>query len=189
MTTTRKSLLRRVRDAGDSAAWEQFFALYAPLLESFARASGLSPSDAEDVRDQCLAVIAQRMPTFEYERANGTFKGWLYRLARGKVVDLLRRPRAEQPATAELLAVPSSSGDPDEAWERRWREEHLRYALEVARRAESDAGRVALELTLAGRPLPEICASTGLNPNQVYKVKARMLKRVRAELAKLGVEL
>ena len=38
MPTTRATLLERVRDSRDAAAWEEFFALYAPLLEGYARA-------------------------------------------------------------------------------------------------------------------------------------------------------
>ena len=47
MTTTRKTLLQRVRDHSDREAWEQFFELYAPILEGYARAHGLSRSDAD----------------------------------------------------------------------------------------------------------------------------------------------
>ena len=71
MPTTRATLLQRVRDSRDAEAWEEFFALYAPLLQGYARALGLSAPDAEDVRDQCLLVVVQRIGTFHYDRARG----------------------------------------------------------------------------------------------------------------------
>ena len=90
MNTTRQTLLHRVRDPSDREAWEQFFELYSPLLEGYARAHGLGKDDAEEVRDQCLEVLAKKLPTFEYERARGSFSSWLHRIAHGKVIDLER---------------------------------------------------------------------------------------------------
>lgn len=187
--TTRKTLLQRVRDNADQAAWEQFFALYAPLLEAYARAMGLSPNDAEEVRDECLALITKRMPSFEYEREKGSFKSWLYRLAHGKVVDLLRRPAPQRASTETLHAIEDSANALDERWETLWRREHLRHAFTEARRDEDATTLQVFELVLIeGLPVAEVSARTGLSARQVYKVKARMLKRVRGVLQRLGVE-
>lgn len=52
MTTTRATLLARLKNRSDAEAWSQFQKLYAPLLYRYARGRGLSREDAEDVRDQ-----------------------------------------------------------------------------------------------------------------------------------------
>ena len=186
MSTTRATLLERVRDSRDSDAWEEFFALYAPLLERYARAFGLSASDAQDIRDQCLAVIAKRIGTFEYDRSKGSFKGWLHRIARDKVVDAMRKPRPERPETAALLSIPDDSADPDETWEREWRAEHLRYALAEVRRAEDDRGRELIDLLLDEvLTANEIAERTRLTANQVYKARARLALDVGRVLRRL----
>ncbi len=41
-TSTRISLLKRVKDPDDAAAWREFHALYAPLLFRYARARALA---------------------------------------------------------------------------------------------------------------------------------------------------
>lgn len=187
MSTTRATLIERVRDPRDAAAWEEFFALYAPLLEGYARAFGLSAADAEDIRDQCLAQVVQRLETFHYDRAKGSFKGWLHRIARDKVVDGLRRPRAQRPETAAYLAVPDSADGPDEAWEREWRAEHLRFALDEVRRGEEDERLLDLILD-EDLSAAEIGERTGLNANQVYKARSRIVQAVRAVLRRLGEE-
>lgn len=179
MSTTRATLLERVRDSRDAAAWEEFFALYAPLLESYARAFGLSAPDAEDIRDQCLAVVVQRIGTFHYDRSKGSFKGWLHRIARDKVVDAMRRPRTERPETAALLALPDLGADQDEVWEREWRAEHLRFALAEVRRARDVHGRELIDLLLdESLSASEVGARAGLNANQVYKARARFVEEV-----------
>ena len=190
MTTTRKTLLHRVRDGQDQRAWSEFFALYAPVLEGYARARGLRGADAEEIRDQCLAVVVERMPAFEYERARGTFKGWLHGIARGKVVDWLRRPGVAQPATGVLTRIPSRDGEPDADWERSWRSEHVRQAVILAKRNEDETGRLVFDLLLEDDvPVEEIARRTGLNANQVYKARARLLRRLREALAKLGEQV
>src|SRR5262249_17334355 len=155
------------------------------LLKAYARARGLSASDAEEVRDACLAIVARRIGTFEYERAKGSFKGWLYRIAHGKVVDLLRRAPTRHASTETLLAIEDRE-DADRRWEELWRREHLRHALEDAKRRESAAAvRVFELLLLDGLSVAEVCERTGLASRQVYKARARMLHRVRAALRRL----
>ncbi len=191
-TTTRDTLLGRVRDAKDSAAWDEFFALYAPLLEGYARASGLAPADAEEIRDECLAVVAQRISGFRYDRAKGSFKGWLHAIARGKVLDAMRRrgvrsAREERPVTEEWLSLPDDRAAPDRIWEERWRKEHLRFALEEIRRARDEEGRALVDLLLDdGLDAAAIGARAGLNANQVYKLRSKLVREVRDALARLG---
>jgi RNA polymerase sigma factor (sigma-70 family) len=192
MTTTRDTLLGRIRDAGDSAAWEEFFALYAPLLEGYARSLGLGQADAEEVRDECLAVVARRMPEFRYDRAKGSFKGWLHRIARGKVLDAMRRSgvrraREERPATEAWLGIPDDKEAPDRIWEERWRTEHLRFALAEVRRTKTARERELYDLLLdESLGAAEVGERFGLNANQVYKARSRLVREIREVLARLG---
>src|SRR5688572_22033962 len=180
---TRATLLQRVRDPLDRAAWEEFFELYAPLLEGYARAHGLARDDAEEVRDQCLEVLSRKLPDFEYRRERGSFSAWLHRIARAKVIDLVRAREVRARESVELSVLPSQDADPDEHWERQWRAEHLRYALERVRRDEDPERFHAFELLLVeGLGVSEVAERTGLAPPQIYKLKATFLKRVRVVL-------
>lgn len=182
---TSRTLLERLRDPADRVAWERFFALYAPLLERYARAQGLDATAAADVRDECLARVTTKMAEFRYDPTRGTFKAWLYRIARGSILDRLRRPGLRRAETAELSSLADRDLPPDLCWERTWRDEHLRHALDAARARESERTFRAFELLIAEVPVPEICAQLGMNANQVYKAKARVLKRVRELLVRL----
>jgi RNA polymerase sigma-70 factor (ECF subfamily) len=187
MATTRTTLLERVRDPGDASAWDEFFALYAPLLESYARAFGLEAADAEEIRDHCLAVVVQRIGTFHYDRSKGSFKGWLHRIARDRVVDAMRKPSEERAETAAFLALPDSADSPDAAWDREWRAEHVRFALAEVRRAENAQGRELIDWLLDETlTASEIGMRAGLNANQVYKARSRLVHEVRTVLRRLG---
>ena len=157
MSSTRRTLLHRVRDLGDREAWEEFFGLYAPMIEGYARAHGLSRSDAEEVRDQCLEVLARKLPEFEYERGKGSFQAWLQGLARGKVIDLVRAKRVRARESVELTGLADAGSAPDRIWEREWRAEHLRYALaKVAQGEEVERFRVFELLLVEGLSVKEV---------------------------------
>ena len=186
---TSRTLLERVRDPDDGEAWERFYALYAPMVTRFARLSGLAQQDVEEVRDECLALLAAKLPGFGYDRARGGFRGWLYRIVRGKVIDHLRRQRERCADSVELGAVSDPGPGPDEVWERLWREEHLRFALAECRERLSERTYQTFQLLLLeGLSVPDVCARMGMNANQVYKAKARALGAVREIIARLGVE-
>jgi len=187
MAKTRATLLHRVRDPGDREAWEEFFALYAPLMEGYARASGLARADAEEVRDQCLEVLARKLPAFEYRPGQGSFQGWLFGIVRGKVVDLLRARKVRARESVELAGLAGGEAAPEEQWEQAWRAEHLRHALRVLRQELSEERYRAFELLLVDEAsVAEVAAQTGLAAAQIYKLKAAALKRVRVLLERLG---
>ena len=55
---TRPSLLVRMRDAHDQAAWADFVRLYAPAIYRFARRKGLQDADAADLTQEVLRSVA-----------------------------------------------------------------------------------------------------------------------------------
>jgi DNA-directed RNA polymerase specialized sigma24 family protein len=99
----------------------------------------------------------------------------------------LRKPTEERAETAAFLALPDSAEDPDVAWEREWRAEHVRFALAEVRRAESAQGRELIDLLLDETlTASEIGLRAGLNANQVYKARSRLVQEVRTVLKRLG---
>src|SRR3954467_4923767 len=90
---TRPSLLVRIRDAGDRAAWLQFVEIYAPLVYRFARQRGLQDADAADLAQEVLQAVAAAGRRLEYDPARGTFRGWLFTVARNRLHNFLARRR------------------------------------------------------------------------------------------------
>jgi len=190
VNSTRESLLARVRNRSDDDAWQQFHRLYAPLLYRYARARGLARADAEEVRDQCLEVVAREMPDFEYDRTKGGFKSWLRRIANSKAVDLLRKRREHMADSQQIRAVRDSGPTPDEIWERQWEHQHLKYCVEQVRQSVSAVSYEIFHMLLfEQRSVKDVCVRLGLTPNQVYKAKARVLRRVRQKLAEAGIDI
>ena len=111
---TRPSLLSRVRDGSDQAAWREFEAKYRELLMRYCRARGLQQSDADDVRQLVMMNLAQSLRNFEYSPEKGRFRSYLGRVVRNSISRYFSRPNTADRAldTAVIATVPDE--DPDE---------------------------------------------------------------------------
>ena len=189
MEGTRSSLLVRVKDRSDTRSWKEFYDLYAPLLYHYARGRGLSGDDSREVRDRSMAVVFERIGKFQYDRERGRFKGWLRRIVDSRIADMFRKKRARRLESATLRSLADPSPSPEELWERKWKHRHLRYCVREVRDLVSVSSYEVFNLVVfEDRPVEEVCKRLGINRNQVYKAKARVLRRVREKLEALGLE-
>src|SRR5262249_33589178 len=94
--STRASLLVRLRDPQDGAAWTQFVELYAPVVYGYARKQGLQDADAADLTQDVLRAVAGAAGRLEYDPARGSFRNWLFTIVRRK---LSNRRSAQQNRT------------------------------------------------------------------------------------------
>jgi RNA polymerase sigma factor (sigma-70 family) len=186
---TRVSLLIRLRDAGDSAAWEEFQSVYGPMLYQYCCARGLSAADADDVRSDCYEAVVRQMPTFEYDRARGGFKSWLRTIAVRRMIDRLKK-RGEAQADSAILAQLSSDAETtDEIWEREWRQHHLRLCLDHARPQVNEQTWAIFEsLLIGGASVDQVCSQMSVSANLVYKARTRVLELIRDHMNYLGAE-
>src|SRR5713101_315098 len=98
---TRASLLVRLRDRQDHAAWSEFVRLYAPLVYRFARRRGLQDADAADLMQEVLRSVSGAMGRLNYDPGRGSFRGWLYTITRNKLNTFLTRQKRQVLGTGE----------------------------------------------------------------------------------------
>jgi len=91
---TRRTLLSRLRNLDDQESWRTFFNLYWRLLYNVARKSGLDDGGAQEIVQDTVIAVARKMPEFRYDPARGTFRQWLLRITRRRIIDHLRLIRA-----------------------------------------------------------------------------------------------
>jgi RNA polymerase sigma-70 factor (ECF subfamily) len=184
--TTRPSLLLRIRDPSDAGAWQTFDALYRPMLQRFARSRGLSAEDAEDVAQQCLAVITDRIAEFSYDPQKGRFRSWLRTLVNNRVRNLLRDRRELQGETADFQNLAERAPSPEEAFDQIWAEEHLWHCLRELRGEVEEATFLAFQqYVIEQRPIEQVCRELNLAPGNVYTIKWRLTQRVADKMREL----
>ena len=76
-TTTHASLLIRLRDGADSAAWKEFHERYGELIRGFARRRDLQAADCDDVAQEVMLSLSKAMPGFRYDPCKGKFRSYL----------------------------------------------------------------------------------------------------------------
>ncbi len=186
MESTHESLLIRLRDGGDVAAWRRFDEIYRPMLYRFALAQGLQHSDAEDVVQQSMAAVHQHIGSFEYDPNRGRFKGWLRTVVLNKVRDLVARHRERQPASAELRRIEGEETTPQETFEHLWMQEHLWHCLREVRGEVNEATyRAFIMYVVEQRPIEHVCRELGLEANHVYTIKWRLTEKVAGKMKAL----
>jgi RNA polymerase sigma factor (sigma-70 family) len=189
---TRKSLLSRLRDLDDHESWRTFFDRYWRLFYNVARRSGLDESSAEDIVQETVISVARRIPGFQYDPERGSFKQWLLRITRRRIVDQLRRvyrqpPRAElAPEDLDDCADHATAvTDPVSAQiEKNWEEEWQRTIFDAAvarvrREINPKHFQVFDYCVLKGWPVSRVTATLGLNAAQVYLAKHRVALAVK----------
>ena len=189
LPVTRVSLLARLRDGDDTDAWGEFLRLYAPVVYGFARKRGLQDADAADLMQEVLRSVAAHAGKLEYDRAKGTFRGWLYTVTRNKVFNFLsarrRQPRGSGDSGAQerLNAQPGRDGDGEAEWEREYQQQLAARAMERIRGEFQPATWQAFwETAVEGKPAQEVGTRLQMSPGAVYVAKSRVLARLRDEV-------
>lgn len=186
MEPTRATLLERVKNPNDSHSWREFFGIYQPLLYRYARARGLDREKADEVTQQCLAVLSEKMTEFQYSKDKGGFSHWLRRLVNNKIKDFFKKKKVPLAQSADFRREQVREASPDTLWEREWRKRHLKYCLELIKDDVAPATYQAFEYhVLAEWPVERVCQTLDISPDQVYTAKSRITRRLRAKMREL----
>ena len=89
---TRSSLIASLNQPASLDAWDEFSTIYRPLIVRVALARGLQHADAEDLAQEVLAIVGQKIGDFDLQR-EGSFRGWLGTITRNLVVNHLSRDK------------------------------------------------------------------------------------------------
>jgi RNA polymerase sigma-70 factor (ECF subfamily) len=182
---TSLSLLERLCDRADDAAWERFVTVYSSLLHTWLHAAGLQPADCDDLSQRALEVLVRRLPEFQHAGRPGAFRAWL----RGITVNLLREFWRQRP-TRESTSVLEQLADPRAHLSRLWDEQHDRHVLhgllELVREEFTGSTWQAFQrLALDGVPARTVAAELDTSVNAVLIAKSRVLARLRQEAGAL----
>jgi len=184
---TSLELLGRVTKWEDQPAWETFSHLYRPLLHAYALRSGLTDEEAQEVAQDTLLEVAVRLRNGEYQRAQSSFRGWLYRLARWRIINQFhkRRPGHVSLDQPGITATAGAAGE-DETWNEEWRRALLATAFERLRgRMNPKHFQVLHALVWHGWPPERVAHTFGLSRAAVHLIKFRGLSRLKRQVARL----
>jgi RNA polymerase sigma-70 factor (ECF subfamily) len=191
LPTTRVTLLSRLRqDPTDQAAWEVFVERYGRHIYRWCRQWKLQDADAEDVTQDILMKLAQKLRAFVYDPSR-SFRGWLKTLAHHAWRDFVDSPRRARAATGgsqvgELMGTLEAREDLIQKLQEAFDHELLdaakvRVRLRVAPHTWEAFRLVALEHL----PVAEAAATMQMQVAMVYVAKSKVQKMLQEEIHKL----
>lgn len=185
---TRASLLVQLRNGANHVAWHEFMQLYGPVVYGFARKRGLQDADAADLMQDVMRSVSTSIGRLEYDRTQGTFRGWLFTITRNKVFNFLSARRIRPQATGDtstnrLLDSHPDVSDGSEVWEAEYQRRLASLAMERIKGEFQEKTWQAFWLTAVdGIAAPDVAQQVGLSPGAVYVAKSRVLARLKEEV-------
>jgi RNA polymerase sigma-70 factor (ECF subfamily) len=191
LPTTCAAFLAQLRqEPTDQAAWAVFVDRYGRHIYRWCRQWQLQDADAEDVTQDILMRLAQKLRAFTYEPSR-SFRGWLKTLAHHAWQNFVDSPRRAQAAAGG-----------NQVWERiqtlEAREDLLQELQEAFDHELLEVAKVRVRLRVAphtweafrlvaieGRPVAEVAATVQMQVAMVYAAKSKVQKMLHKEIQKL----
>jgi RNA polymerase sigma-70 factor (ECF subfamily) len=187
---TRASLILRLKDVADVAAWDEVAAIYGPLVYRMALRQGLQSADADDVVQEVFAAVASSITKWIEQQKRGSFRAWLLAMSRNIAINVLtRRPHGGVGCggvnVVDTLAnLPAPSGPLSSQFDLEYQREVYRWAAEQVRETVARITWDAFHLThMEGVSIADASKQLGISIGNVYIARSRVMSRLR-ELAK-----
>ncbi len=175
-------LVRAVSDRRDTEAFATLFDHFAPRLNGYLMRMGADAAIAEEIVQDVMTTLWRKADLFDPSKSS--LSTWLYRIARNRRIDLIRRASNANldPDDPELL--PPDIPQPDNVIDLQQREAAIRVALTAL--PEEQLAMVKLAF-FEGLSHGEIAEQTGL-PLGTVKSRIRLaFTRLRRELEARGI--
>ena len=193
--STRYSLLLRIQDPQNHAAWIEFLAIYEPLVYQLARRKGLQDADARDLCQEVFRAVAGAARRWTPDPERGSFRGWLYRIARNLLVNSLRHDRRHGRATGgsdiqRLLEIQPDGADEDAGdIDAEYRRRLFQLAAQsIERDFTRSTWQAFWQTAVLSREVATVAAELGLSAGAVYIARSRVLSRLKSRVQELAGE-
>jgi RNA polymerase sigma-70 factor (ECF subfamily) len=184
---TRISLIVKLRDPTDEAAWREFLAIYEPLIYRLARRKGLQDADALDLCQEVFQAVARAVERWDPELCG--FRQWLYRITRNLLVNFLTRPSHQRlgsgATSVQLLLESQAAPDPSAAavFETEYQMRLFLWASEEVREEFTPTTWNAFwQTAVEDRASVAVAAELGLSIGAVYIARSRVLARIKKRI-------
>lgn len=186
---TRASLLLRVRNPADQAAWHEFVEIYWPVIHRLARRKGLQTADADDIAQQVLFAVAKAVERREHDPKRARFRTWLDRVARNAILNALMRGKPDRAAgglepDSLLEQHPGNDGPDSDLLKLETRREIFRWAARQIRDEFQDATWSAFWKTaIEDRDMNDVARELQKSVGSIYAARSRVMKRLVEKVA------
>jgi RNA polymerase sigma-70 factor (ECF subfamily) len=183
--STRYSLLVCIQDPQNHAAWVEFVEIYEPFLYRLARRRGLQDADARNLCQEVFGVVAKSARKWTPDASRGSFRGWLFRVARNLMIDSFRKQRRQVAGTGNsdvqrlLEDVPTFTDEQEHLIETEYRR-HLfdAAARSIEKEFAPSTWQAFWRTAVQSQGTGEVAIDLGMSLGAVYIAKSRVVARL-----------
>lgn len=184
---TRASLILRLPTKADAEAWREFVSIYEPFLHRFVRRQGLQDADARELVQDVLLSVVQAVGHWQQDATRAKFRTWLFRIARNRLIDVLRKQQKKEMTRGVSSLVNASLGSDlaAEAALAHRRELFLWMASRVREQVQPATWEAFWRTAIDETPAADVAKYLGITTGAVYIARSRVLCRFKEELKTL----
>jgi RNA polymerase sigma-70 factor (ECF subfamily) len=190
LPTTQITLLSQLRrDPSDQAGWDEFVERYGRHIYRWCRQWRLQDADAEDLTQDILVKLAQKLRHFAYDPSR-SFRGWLKTVAHHAWRDFVDsrhgRAAAGDSRVRELLETLEARDGLVQKLEEAFDLELLNAAkVRVRLRVAPHTWEAFRLVALEGVPAAEVATMVHMQVAMIYVAKSKVQKMLQEEIRKL----
>jgi len=191
MAETSLTLLERLQRDPDPASWQRLVDIYGPLIARWLSRSPLQKADHEDLTQEVLKVVVQKLPDFQ-RRREGSFRAWLRGVTANCMREFWRSSKYRPVATgdSDFLQKLQELEDPKSQLAQAWNTEHDRHVVRrllelIAPQFEPTTLQAFRRVVWDGQKSAQVAAELGISVNAVFLAKSKVLRALRQETAEL----
>lgn len=175
--STRESLIDRVKTVGDDGSWDEFIAIYAPVIDGYLKRRGLQAADCDDLTADIIAGLLRKIA--KHDKNKGRFRDWLRKVTDNRLKDWLRRrKRGEIGAGGDDPQIDEPTAE--YYWTEAFYSGILRRALQILKQELNETDwRVFHETFTNERPCKAVAVEMGYSLSSIHKKRAAAVGRLK----------
>ncbi|GAB5561085.1 MAG: hypothetical protein SynsKO_27320 [Synoicihabitans sp.] len=191
---TRLTLIERIKQRYDDAAWREFAEIYRGYIYAVIRNLNLSEHDAEEIHQRVMVKLWEKLPSLEVGEIR-RFRSYLAGVVKNEVKQFIRsqtRRQNRETRVAEDEADGFASirlPEIEVIAEAEWKVHLTNVALQNIAKDFSQTALEVFRLSIEGLLPEEIATRTGVGRGSVATLKARVKTRFFQEIDQLRADL
>lgn len=188
---TSESLILRLNNQQDVAAWNEFLAIYRPVVLRMALRRGLQYADADDLAQRVFLSVARKVSDWEAHNAESRFRNWLGRIARNAILNELTRAKPDRASGAgvhdDVLDQLPDQVDLSSCITMEARRQALLWAVSAIEDEFSPSTwEMFRQTAIDGNPIKAVAEAVGRSAGAVYIARCRVMQRIKEKVQELS---
>ncbi len=160
--------------------------VYQPLIAKWLARFGAPSGELNDLSQSVLAVVVKKLPTFEHNGREGSFRSWVRAITRNCLLEFWRAKKIQPVATGKtsfqesLNQLSIEESELSQKWNREYDEQVLATLLmQIQDEFQQSTWQAFRLVAVDGLRASEAARQLNVSVNSVFIAKSRVMSRLR----------